>query len=136
MDIFLDQAKEDIVLVGGDLKITPSRQDELIQRLFVRFKTFKREWFWNIDYGVDYINEVFGIRKNTNTIDILMRNEINKEPLVSSILTFSSNVENYEYSCTFTVKMVDEDIVQTIYFLVNENNIYLTDGTNKLFTVF
>ena len=136
MDIFLDQAKEDIVLVGGDLKITPSRQDELIQRLFVRFKTFKREWFWNIDYGVDYINEVFGIRKNTNTIDSLMRNEINKEPLVSSILTFSSKVENYKYSCTFTVKMVDEDIVQTIYFLVNENNIYLTDGTNKLFTVF
>ncbi len=136
MDIFLDQTKEDIVLVGGDLKITPSRQDELIQRLFVRFKTFEREWFWNTSYGVDYLNEVFGIRKNVNTIDILMRNTINKELLVESILSFTSKVEDYKYSCSFTVKLVNEETTKTIYFLVNENNIYLTDGKNRLFTSF
>lgn len=136
MDIFLDQTKEDIVLVGGDLKITPSRQDELIQRLFVRFKTFEREWFWNTSYGVDYLNEVFGIKKNVNTIDILMRNTINKELLVESILSFTSKVKDYKYSCSFTVKLVNEETTKTIYFLVNENNIYLTDGKNRLFTSF
>lgn len=136
MDIFLDQAEEDIVLVGGDLKITPSRQDELIQRLFVRFKTFKREWFWNTNYGVDYINEVFGVRKSTATIDILMRNEINKEVLVDSITSFSSQVADYKYSCRFEVRMVGEVATQQIYFLVNEGGIYLTDGTNRLYTTF
>jgi len=135
MDLFVDQTLEDIVLSDGDILPVTDRANELVQRLFVRFKTFKREWFWNEQYGIDYLNDVFGVSKQKLTIDILMRDEISKESLVGSIVSFSSQISDYKYSCKFIVKLVEEETVVTLYFLVNENKVQLTDGNgNALFT--
>lgn len=136
MDIFLDQSSQDLVLQDGDLKITTSRQEELMQRLFIRFKTFTREWFWDLDYGVDYINNVFGLGRSKLTVDTLMKNTISQERLVSRYENFSSNIENYKYSCSFTVYLIEEQAQLNLYFLVNEQGLTLTDGTNKIYTTF
>ena len=136
MDIFLDQSKQDLVLQDGDLKITQDRRDELIQRLFIRFKTFTREWFWDLDYGVDYINEVFGVARSKSTVDALIRNTISQEVLVDRYENFTSEIENYRYSCSFDIYLIQEQEQLNLYFLVNDQGLTLTDGKNKLYTTF
>ena len=109
MDIKFDQETYDIALfVDGegvvDLDITDSPAEDLQQRLFLRLKAYKKDLFWNEGYGIDYLNTVFGRNRPKSTVDIIIRNEILKESMVESISYFESDIENYSYSCKFTVK--------------------------------
>ena len=64
MDIKFDQQYHDIVLesVGGlvDLSLVESAPDILMQRLFLRLKTYPKDLFWNINFGIDYLHDIFG----------------------------------------------------------------------------
>ena len=71
MDIKFDQATYDIALVEDgsgmvDLDIINNSADELMQRLYLRLKTYPRDLFWNIGYGIDYLNSVFGKNRLLN----------------------------------------------------------------------
>lgn len=131
MDIYFEQTGMDLVFEDGDLKITTDTASDLQQRLFIRFKTYKRDLFWNINYGIDYLNDVFGINRAKSSVDALIIAEIEKEELVAELLSFSSKVENYVYSCEFTVKSVVEDQVITYYVLTTENGVIITDQNNN-----
>ena len=104
--------------------------------MFIRFKTFTREWFWDLDYGVDYINEVFGVARSKSTVDALIRNTISQEVLVDRYENFTSEIENYRYSCSFDIYLIQEQEQLNLYFLVNDQGLTLTDGKNKLYTTF
>lgn len=137
MDLLFSKVTEDLVLSNGDLEVISDRSKELAQRLFIRFKTFKREWFFNLDYGVDYLNDVFGVNRSKNSVDILFRNEILNDVLTDEILSFKSSIKNYKYECYFTVSLIDEDTSFDMYILVNENGIVLQDNNNNtLVTLF
>lgn len=142
MDIKFDQQTFDIVLVEDgsglvDLDITESSADDLMQRLFLRLKTYPRDLFWNIGYGIDYLNTIFGRNRPKGTVDIILRNEISKEPLVDSIEYFESEIFNYTYACTFRVTLIDEPTTLTYYILTNENGVILTnqDGDRLTATI-
>ena len=97
MDIKFDQQAFDIVLVEDgsglvDLDITIDSADDLMQRLFLRLKTYPRDLFWNINYGIDYLNTIFGKNRPKGTVDIILKSEINKEPMVESIDYFKSEI--------------------------------------------
>lgn len=139
MDIKFDQKAFDIVLVSDgadmvDLAITTSTADDLMQRLFLRFKTFPRDLFWNINYGIDYLNNVFGKNRPINSVDVIVRNEINKEPMVDSIESFESEIFNYSYGCKFKVKPINEPTILTYYILTNEEGIILTNENGDILT--
>lgn len=134
MDLFLDQNTKDLVLSGGDFKMIDNQIDLLSQRLFVRFKTFQRELFWNTQFGIDYINEVFGIARPKTTVDTLFKNEILSESMVSQIISFNSQVSSYNYNCTFSVKLLATDTVTTYYILQNENGLDLITETGQTLT--
>ena len=130
MDIKFDQETYDIALfVDGegvvDLDITNSPAEELQQRLFLRLKAYKKDLFWNEGYGIDYLNTVFGRNRPKSTVDIIIRNEILKESMVESISYFESDIENYSYSCKFTVKLRFEDFQTTLFLLTNEVGLIL-----------
>lgn len=131
MDIKFDQSSFDIELIEGglgfDLAITESSADDLMQRLFLRLKTYPRDLFWNVNYGIDYLNSIFGRNRPKSTVDIILRNEINKEPMVASIDYFESEIFNYTYACQFRVKVINEPTVLTYYILTNENGVILTN---------
>ena len=132
MDIKFDQQAFDIVLVEDgsglvDLDITNNSADDLMQRLFLRLKTYPRDLFWNINYGIDYLNSVFGKNRPKSTVDIILKNEINKEPMVESIDYFESEIFNYSYACKFRVKVINEVSTLTYYILTNENGVILTN---------
>ena len=142
MDIKFDQQSFDISLIEDgsglvDLDITKSPADDLMQRLFLRLKTYPRDLFWNINYGIDYLNSVFGKNRPKSTVDIILRNEISKEPMVASIDYFESEIFNYTYACKFKVRVINEPTILTYYILTNENGVILTnqDGDRLTTTI-
>ena len=129
MDLLFNQETEDLVLLDGDFKVSDTASDDLVQMLYLRLKTFKREWFWDVTYGIDYLNDVFGIGRNKNTIDAIFRTEINKEILVEEITSFESEIRNNTYACSFKVKVAKENVPLVFYILMNESSIILTTET-------
>lgn len=134
MDFFLDQNTKDLVLVDGDFKIITTQQEQLMQRLFIRLKTFARDLFWNPSYGIDYLNKVYGLNRNKNTVDALLLSEIQKEEMVESVTSFESEIHNYKYGCKFSVRLLSVDIPIIFYTLVTENGLTLTDENGNILT--
>ena len=140
MDILFDQKNYDIdlVTVGEnvvDLTVVTSSADILMQRLYLRFKTYKRDLWWSLSYGIDYLNEVFGMNKPIRSVDVIIQNEILQEPMVESLVSFESEVINYTYNCKFTVSVVNEPETITYYILTNENGAVLTDENGNQLTI-
>ena len=140
MDILFDQKNYDIdlVTVGEnvvDLAVVTSSSDILMQRLYLRFKTYKRDLWWSLSYGIDYLNEVFGMNKPIRSVDVIIQNEILREPMVASLVSFESEVINYTYNCKFTVSVVNEPETITYYILTNENGAVLTDENGNQLTI-
>lgn len=132
MDLKFDQTVQDLVLtVDGagafDIALTKDTEDDLGQRLFVRFKTYTKDLFWNLGYGIDYLNKVFGVNRPKSSVDAIIMSEIKKEPLVKEIVSFESTNKNYTYSSNFTVKSKIEGRVSTFYILTDENGFTLSN---------
>ena len=140
MDVLFDQKNYDIdlITVGEnvvDLAVVTSSADILMQRLYLRFKTYKRDLWWSLSYGIDYLNEVFGMNKPIRSVDVIIQNEILREPMVESLVSFESEVINYTYNCKFTVSVVNEPETITYYILTNENGAALTDENGNQLTI-
>lgn len=136
MDIRQDYQTGKIVFMNGQIFTTEGRQDSLRQRLDIRLKTQKGSWFLNIFYGVDWFNEVFGDGSTKPTVDLLLQAEILKESLVDKILSFTSSVNNITrvYSCSFKVKLTDNQISDTVTLLANENGYIVVSSENGVNT--
>ena len=131
MDIYFKQDIMDLVFNDGDLVITSTTQEDLMQRLFTRFKTYIKDLYWNQNYGIDYLNNVFGDNRRKSSVDLLVRSEILKEELVADIMDFESSIINYSYSCKFTVRSVVEEQIITYYILTTENGVVISDENNN-----
>ena len=140
MDILFDQKTYDVELVTVgenvvDLAVVTNSVSILMQRLYLRFKTYKRDLWWSLSYGIDYLNEVFGMNKPIRSVDVIIQNEILREPMVASLVSFESEVINYTYNCKFTVSVVNEPETITYYILTNENGAVLTDENGNQLTI-
>lgn len=140
MDILFDQKAYDVELVTVgenvvDLAVVTNSTSILMQRLYLRFKTYKRDLWWSLSYGIDYLNEVFGMNKPIRSVDVIIQNEILREPMVASLVSFESEVINYTYNCKFTVSVVNEPETITYYILTNENGAVLTDENGNQLTI-
>lgn len=132
MDILFNQITKDISFTDDfDLDITNDSISEAMQRLYIRFKTFARDLIWNESYGIDFINDVFGKSRPKSNVDILIKNEINKEEMVLEVSSFTSTLENYTYSCFFNVKISEDSPIERFYLLLNERGVRITDENNK-----
>ncbi len=140
MDIFFNPQRQDIEFVDlgnneVDIAIINTSVDDLMQRLYLRFKTFKRDLMWNTGYGIDYLNDVFGINKSQIVVDTIIKEEIRKEPMVASITFFESQLVNYTYACKFTVSLKEEQKTVTYYILTNENGLDITNENGDVLTL-
>ena len=131
MDIYFKQDIMDLVFNDGDLVITSTTQEDLMQRLFTRFKTHTKDLYWNQGYGIDYLNNVFGDNRRKSSVDLIVRSEILKEELVAELMDFESSIINYSYSCKFTVRSVVEEQIITYYILTTENGVVISDENNN-----
>lgn len=139
MDIYFDQRDFDIKLTddieGVDLVILTDPVDKLMQRLFKRLKTQKRDIVWNLSYGIDYLQDVFGRKKPKGVVDVIIQDEIKKEPMVKEIVRFESEIVDFKYACKFSVSIIDEPSLITYYILTNESGIILTNESGDILTI-
>ena len=140
MDIFFNPQRQDIEFVDlgnneVDIAIINTSVDDLMQRLYLRFKTFKRDLMWNTGYGIDYLNDVFGINKSQIVVDTIIKEEIRKEPMISSITFFESQLVSYTYACKFSVYLKEEQKTVTYYILTNENGLDITNENGDVLTL-
>jgi len=54
MDLLLDQATNDLVIEGGDLRLTSSIVESTAQRVGIRYRTRRGEWVYDVTLGIDY----------------------------------------------------------------------------------
>lgn len=135
MDILINQKTKDLVIDSGDIALVGNQPSLLVQRLFVRFKTFQRELFWNKSFGIDYINDVFGRSRQKLSVDTIFKTAILSEAMVDSLVSFSSKISGYAYSCEFRVRMKGLEQTVVVYLLTNENGITLTDEKGNSLTI-
>lgn len=111
MDLLLDREKHDLVFVNGATPVTGDRTDAVVQRLYIRLRTFLSEWYLNEFYGVPWLERILGHKTRKSTVDKILQTEILGVKGVDRIVFFSSSWDNAyrHYSCTFVVK-TDEGI--------------------------
>lgn len=127
MDIRMEGNK--ILFQNGQMFVTQSRQDSVRQRLQIRLRTVRGTWFLNINYAIDWFNDVFADGVSKVTVDALLQSEILKEPLVQRITAFVSSVDSITgiYSCDFSVKMVGLEKAVVVRLLTNESGMLVVN---------
>ena len=95
----------DLVYDNSGATTTVNQADSVAQRLSIKLKTFKGEWFINTDTGIPYYQEIFGKVRNKQTIDAIFQKAILEEPDVLEIVEFSSSIDvGRTYSLIFRVR--------------------------------
>jgi len=81
--------------------------DEAIkQRLLVHLLIFKGEWFLDTDLGIPYYQTIFQKGVSKDTVDAILKREIEGVEGISRITSFTSalNSATREYTCNFVCK--------------------------------
>lgn len=129
MDIELNR---DGIAFDGNILLTTSVVQMVAQRLYIRFRTHTNSWFLNLDYGVNYFDDIFGKGKSKTGLDAIIRSIINQDQYVESIKTFTSKVTGRNYSCKFSVSVYgDTTEYTTVSLLLTESGITLTDESGR-----
>lgn len=107
MDLLLDKNTNDLVWANGALTTSQTTQpltETVAQRLKIRLLTWRAEWFLDLGYGVPYM-DVIGKKVPKSRVDSILQQEILAERGVKEIVSFTSTLQNRQYSASFRVKV-------------------------------
>jgi hypothetical protein len=100
----IDISSKDISL-NGDEK----------QKVFIRMRTFKGEWFLDQNYGVPYIQIIFQKGTSKENIDTIIKQQIIDCLSVNKIRNFKSNINKntseYSFSCDISNDIIEGDFI-------------------------
>ena len=121
MDILLDLNRVslsygDAVWVNGPLQKEQTTQpfiQVVAQRLYIKLTCFTGEWVLNTQYGVPYWN-ILGQKVSKASVDLILQQKILEERGVKELISFSSTLQNRQYSLTFRVRVVTGEISEPI----------------------
>lgn len=95
--------------------MTCGLRTSVAQRLVMRLKTFKGEWFMDTTHGFPYFQEVIGKKINKEQVDNIYRREILKERGVKNLTYFKSTLgKDRRYNLEFRVSVGDGTFSDTI----------------------
>ena len=95
----------DLIYDNNGVTVTVDQADSVAQKLSIKLRTFKTEWFINTDTGIPYYQEIFGKVRNKQTIDAIFQKAILEESDVLEIVEFSSSIDvGRTYSLIFRVR--------------------------------
>lgn len=104
MDLLLNRGTGDLVFQNGACPVVTQKEDVVIQRLYIRLRTWQEEWFLNVQYGVPY-DSILGMKVSKSTVDGIIQDQIYAEDGVLEITKFSSSMNSKRgYSCSFQVR--------------------------------
>lgn len=90
-------------------QLTTSTSENLAQRLLIRLRRHKGEWFLDENVGVDYFGQILGKNRNKATVDTIIQSEILKEAEVLQLAEYNSVYDNTlrKLSITFKARTLD-----------------------------
>ena len=126
MDLLLDTdplspSYGDLTWKNGPLThsyTTQSRVDVVAQRLLIRLRNFRGEWFLDTNYGIPYWS-ILGHKIKKSAVDLIFQREILAENGVKELTFFESTFENRKYTLSFRVKVTTGDETETITLTPN-----------------
>lgn len=106
----------DLILSDGDLVLTTTQTEIAAQTLGITLKTFRGEWFLNVNFGVPYLQEIIGVAKKKDIVDRIFLSEIARNAFIDNINSYVSQYDMNQryYSMNVTVT-VGEDTVTTLF---------------------
>jgi hypothetical protein len=104
-DIYLDENTGDISIVGNMLRLTESDNEEVRQKVEIRLRTFREEWFMNINAGLPYFQRMLQKGTTQSFIDTQVKSATLNTNGVLAITRFNSevNLSSRNYTAFMTV---------------------------------
>jgi hypothetical protein len=85
-DLWLDD-EGDLVIENGDLVLTTG-QEAIKQHILQRLKSYRGEWFLNIEDGVPYFQDILKKNPNPRAVDGALKVAIVETPGVTELTSF------------------------------------------------
>lgn len=107
MDLFLDEKiTGDLVFNNGPALVKNQFPEVVVQRVYIKLKTFQGEWLFDSTYGVDYLGEILGKRVTKEYVDRLLQEAILEEDGVAEIVEWYSSFDgpSRTYTCSFKIR--------------------------------
>jgi len=115
MDILLVKETGDAAFINGTIPTTDETRQSVGQRLKIKLQTFYGTWFMDETYGIPYIEQVMGRKRSKSAIDALIQAAILEEPLVKSLVSYTSEINSSrQYLATFQVMVDTGEITEPI----------------------
>lgn len=91
-------------------------EDAVIQRIRVRFKFFRSEWFLDTRQGIPYREQIFIKNPNPVVISFIFRRVLLSTPGVASVTSFTASLdsETRKLTATFEAKLVDGTVLRAV----------------------
>lgn len=114
-DLFIDVKTNDLIVDPNtkELKLTQNVEQLTRQRLSIRLKTFKGEWYKDSNLGLPYFQEIFGKRRKV-AADLAIKNLIVSTKGILEILAYNSEIdtEKRKLNVSFKCKTLTGDVIQ------------------------
>ena len=110
-DILLDTLTNDLIVEGGQITLIDNREELARQRLLITLRTFRGEWFKNINFGVPYIendnNKIALLGKSSKRLlDIELQRQILDIEDIESIEDYTSVLDTISREIVVTFSAV------------------------------
>jgi hypothetical protein len=98
-----------LVLISGS-----NTDEEILQRIKVRLKFFKDEWFLNSDHGLPYFDDILGSKGlDLNILESIFREQLldieGVKEIVESSVDYDENERQVIYS--FTATSINNEVI-------------------------
>lgn len=99
----------DAIFFNGPMTKAQTTQpliDTVRQRLYIKLKSFKGDWFINTEYGIPYFQNLLGFKIPKASADLIFQTAILEENGVKEITSFTSTLSNRQYTLKFSVRVM------------------------------
>jgi len=95
-DFYFDNKK--LAIITGN-----NTDEEILQRIKMRLRFFKDEWFLNSEHGLPYFQDILGTKNlDFNIVESILREQIlsvqGVKEIVESSIDYDTNKRQFEYS--------------------------------------
>jgi len=99
-DLKLDSSG-DLLINNNLLELTDTIEEDTSQRLSIKLKTFRGEWYLDLSEGIPYFQRIFKNGTPKQVVDSIFRSAINSDEQIQRITSFSSEITNSVYRMSF-----------------------------------
>jgi len=111
---FLIGTDGDLVIEDFTIQLTPDLTESIKQRILIRLKTFKGEYFLDTNFGTPYYQQVFVKGISKGVVDSIFKSVINETPGVVNVISYSSvlNPISRTYTADFGALLDTGEVIE------------------------